>query len=134
MTPEAYIGEILIRVGLSVLACGLATAAMIIAVRTRTTDYPTKLAKSLAELDADVTGFDLKINTIMEELRSMRASIAAQARHYKGHADPAGTAAAPAAAAAAPWNVAPDLWKRMNDVQRAGLKAAGIGPGTNGRG
>jgi len=81
MSAEAVVGEILVRVGLSVAAVAIGVTALVIAVRTRTTDYPSKLANKLAELEADVSGFDLKLASALVEMKSIRGKVAAHARH-----------------------------------------------------
>lgn len=120
LSPEAFAGELLVRIGLSVIAVSLAITALIIAVRTRTTDYPAKLANKLAELEADVHGFEIKLQSITTEVTSMRGKIAAHARHNK----PAPVAEIPAdiaVAPAEPLTVDQALWHRMSEVQRQGM-------------
>lgn len=117
LSPEAFAGELLVRIGLSVIACGLAITALIIAVRTRTTDYPAKLANKLAELEADVHGFEIKLTTVTTEMKTMRGKIAAHARHNAPTPDPVVSAGEPEG----PLTVDPTLWSRMTPIQRQGM-------------
>ncbi len=123
MTPEAQVGEILVRVGLSVGAVAIAVTALVIAVRTRTTDYPSKLANKLAALDADVSGFDLKLAAAMADIKAIRGKINQSIRKQGAEAAAAGgdPAAAEDLVAESPKVVDKVLWSRMNKVQRQGM-------------
>jgi len=139
MSPEAFVGEILVRVGFSLLACGLAIAALIVAVRTRTTDYPAKLANDLKELDADVNGFDLKLDNFEKAVKSLNGRLNAIIRHHGGaQTEAAGEPATPAPAApvapvagVAP-ALPPSIARMMSPGTRAAMGAAGIDVGGNG--
>ncbi len=124
MSPEAYVGEILVRVGLSVTALAIAITAVVIAVRTRTTEYPAKLANKLAELEADVVGFEIKLAAVVSDIQSIRGKMAAHQRHNTDRAAAAAGAEAPAPADA-PLTVSRAIWDRMSPTQRQGLTEQG---------
>lgn len=127
MSTEAWVGEILVRVGLSVGALAISITALIIAVRTRTTDYPAKLANKLAEHEADIQGFELMLTAALSSIKSINGKMAAYSRHGKHAAEDraARESGVDSAAPSEPLTVDKVLWDRMSPVQRQGLTDQG---------
>ena len=132
MSPEAEVGEILVRVGLSLTAIGIAIAALIIAIKTKAATYPARLAREVSQLDADVHKFDLKISTLTGQYKSLRASFGAEAQRMRR------AAGLPAVPAVAPGEPDPDaitqeVWESLSPMQRDIFAAQGFVPvGANG--
>jgi len=129
MTPEAYIGEVLVRVGLAVagIIIGVLAHWRISRESRRRIDLP-------ADLKAKVSAVDHMCLELDETFRKHLAKDAARAgRASQAAAAPAEAGAVPAGAVPGGSVVSRDLWEKMSAAQRRGLEAAGYAPaGGNG--